>query len=285
MGTAAPAAKCPAMTGVARIFLCLALLWSQAAGSLAAAAAEPPQPADAVCPASPMLFALDAGHTRYAVGLRTWGGSGRGSGTVTLYAHGTRYDVPFSNLIIADMRDGETPTPLVLTFPAPVDFEGAAVTALGGPCSPLYSPWTASPTTAPSASTRGTGDAPLNTAYARFVAKFKAAAAAAPSSPAPLPLADTAPSCATPYQPARTLRVIKRPGDELGLPHVSGELAIFVTIGADDRVIDATPFEPSAFPEADRVATQWAKDSQYRTQTFRCQKVVGTYIFTVGFST
>jgi TonB family protein len=64
-----------------------------------------------------------------------------------------------------------------------------------------------------------------------------------------------------------------------------GRVDVLVTVGTDGKAIAVEVPKPSGNELADAVAKDAAARSQYAPQIFDCEKIIGTYVFAVTFST
>jgi hypothetical protein len=242
----------------------------------AAPSPSPPAPGGVTwCPVSVIAIPLDA--SRVAFGFSTPLPSGRTSGIVRLIASGMRYDIRFDTIVPHNGKaaaGSPEPVPFVVRFPTPVRLESAVVTSLDspapGPCTPLYAPWR--PSLAPWLPS--TADA---TAFART---YAGRAAAAPVHDASAPVPYTPPACQNRFVAPSTLHAF----EPSAVPY-DGRVDVLVTVGTDGKAIAVEVPKPSGNELADAVAKDAAARSQYAPQIFDCEKIIGTYVFAVTFST
>jgi hypothetical protein len=182
------------------------------------------------CPVSPVLTNLDASYEHYAVFLAGVT-SGKASGTMSLYAGASRYDIPFHDFAAEGVSDDESvPTVVVVSFPQATVIDSATVSALDAgdgsiPCGVLFAPWK---------NTQG-GIARTVAELQRERAWFPPTVAAANTLVAPAAVDDPAP-CSTPDIPAHFVRrgpplAPKRPQD--------AEAIVLVLIDNNNIVIGA----------------------------------------------
>jgi TonB family protein len=227
------------------------------------------------CPVSVVAMPLDS--SRVALGFSTPLPSGRASGIVRLIAGGSRYDIRFDTIVPHDRKTaaGSPPAvPVIVRFPAPVRLESAVVTSLDepapGPCSPLYAPWRPG----------GLASWLPSAADATFFAQTYAdRTATAPVQDAPPPIAYAPPVCERRFVPPFTVKAFE-PQDVAW----NGRVNVVVTVGADGKALAVEVPKPSGNALADAVAKDAAARSQYAPQVFDCEKIVGTYTFSVEFS-
>ena len=75
---------------------------------------------------------------------------GTASGAIVAYVNGGRYTIPFTDAVVADERHAaEVPTPIVVAFAAPVQFESAYVGTLEGTACAVHDAFIRKPLTTP----------------------------------------------------------------------------------------------------------------------------------------
>lgn len=211
--------------------------------------------------------------TRIALGFSTPFPAGRASGIVTLRTADARYDVRFDDAVVLHYGHITAgipyPVPIVLRFPAPVNIESAIVTSLDAPtpgsCDPPYVPWR-------SASSISIGMESRTSAY-----RQRAAEAVTRDAPPPTPYVP--PQCPVRFGPPKTVHAY-----EPRAMRYNGIVNVLVTVGTDGRALSVETVKSSGFTSVDAVAKDAAIRSRYAAEIFDCQKVVGTYVFSVEFS-
>ncbi|MDP9105219.1 MAG: hypothetical protein M3N49_04720, partial [Candidatus Eremiobacteraeota bacterium] len=166
---------------------------------------------------------------------------------------------------------------VVVRFPAPTVLDGAVVTSLeqGGTrrsCDPWFSPWVR--THAPPAPDHLTPD------ERRLEQQVMAGARAAVAVDAPAALADPKP-CTTPDHTAATVRAV-----EPEMPPVSpdGFAMVEVLLDTSDHVVGTRIQRSAGNAQLDILALRAARLSEFQGQTFRCRRVIGSYLFGVEFN-
>ncbi len=240
---------------------------------------------------------LDDAGTRYAIGLATRLTARTASGTLALYQGDTRYDVRFENAAIASRRTaGSTATPIVVRFAQPVALDAAVVTELGDPaprrCDPLFSPWVPQ---APETRQIGRimarlspprpGPAPApQLEDPTLWSSFRSAASIAPAVEPQHQETEAHPSCARPATVATTTHAVEPEyPDEAIARRVTGTAQVLVTLDENSRIVDATIGRSSGFKPLDDSARAAAQGAEFRTATFRCRPVAGTFWFVIEF--
>lgn len=228
------------------------------------------------CPLTTRVNVLNDAHTQYTVSLRSQE-SGRASGILSLWAGDRRYDIGFQDLVTLDVRDLTTPdATVVVRFPAPTALDGAVVTSLeeGGSrrsCDPWFSPWVplagpyAPPPTPEQVRRQGLGFAGTRVAV---------------TVDAPAALSDPKP-CTTPDRPASTVRAFEPETPGVG---PSGFAMVQVLLDTSNNVISARIQKSTGSMSLDLAALSAARRSEFQGQTFRCRRVIGSYLFGVEFN-
>jgi TonB family protein len=248
-----------------------ALVWAEPASTVAA---KPVNHALDWCPVSVDVRTLDSMNGLYSIRLASLD-TGKASGTISLYAHDVRYDIPFSQAIVPGWGDRTTaPTPIVVRFPRPVDFDGAYVSSLDNPtpapCATPFVPWIR----------YGSNHLPFGIVTTTDAAFERAAQAAVPVD-APPPVPDARP-CETPDRRASTIHAAE-PTYPREASSVSGTATVRVILNADDSVYGVLLERSTQNDALDRSALVAARNSRYLGATFRCKPTVGVYLFLVSF--
>ncbi len=217
------------------------------------------------CPVRPYVTLLDDSKTRYAVSLDAIH-AGDYSGTITMYAGNSRYDIPFHGLTATgfDRRGGHA-TPLVIQFPQSTNLDGAWVSALDGApaCEVAYAPW------ASNYPNYGRSDA----AYLAELRLLKPVDAPSPTIEAR--------ACDVPDRVARTLKAAPvRVADVAGGPDAT--VGVLVLIDDQNAVIGEKISESASFPADDQAALDTVARSTFLGATFRCRPIVAYYLFRVS---
>jgi TonB family protein len=189
--------------------------------------------------------------------------------------------------------------PIVVQFPARVHLDAAVVGALGSgaaatPCSPLRQPWTGRENELPRIGAMQVGSVGRVTISLPYDAKdlqarwdrFRELALAAPVLSAGLPAALERARCAQPNLIATTVfvRGPDLPQDAIGRA-AAGVVHVVVPLDARSAIGDAHLLRSSGDRVLDAAALDVVRHSEFRTATFRCRPVAGTYLFTVAFVT
>jgi hypothetical protein len=237
----------------------------------ARAATPSPSPApESFCGArTALVTALDGEHgaQTYAVAFQAAGDSpGSLSGTLTMYAGASRYDIPFRNAKAYPAIDLATLTPLVVRFPSMVSIDAVYLSSIdgpdGGPCSL-------------------TSNTPV---IATFEDAYTKRARRLPAINAPPPVRDPAP-CADPYVSARVLK----PGELTVEPDMSqsagfgGEVRVLVGVGPTGAITDLTPIPPIVTPALEQAGINMARHATYAPAVVRCKHVESAYVYAIMF--
>ena len=166
-------------------------------------------------------------------------------------------------------------TTVVVRFPAPTALDGAVVTSLeeGGsrrPCDPWFSPWVP---------VKGPFGAPPTPEEARRQGLGFAGTRVAVTVDAPAALSDPKP-CTTPDRPASTVRAVEPQTPAAGL---SGFVTVQVLLDTSNNVISTRIQKSAGSVPLDLAALSAARRSEFQGQTFRCRRVIGSYLFGVEF--
>lgn len=241
-------------------FLTLSLVAAQSAH---AATPQPSPTSQSLCTArKPIVTALDARTFAVTVLSGARAGPEPVSGTLTLYAGASRYDIPLHNFEVTTSMRLDAVNPLVVRFPSPVRLDAAYLSSLdgpnGGPCD----------------LTSGLSMFPRSgTAYT------KRALAATPID-APQPVNDPAP-CDNPYAKAHILKFAGpgKPPDSSGVDVFGDAVSIMVHIAPDGSIIDLVPLPPRAAAEREKAALAIARGSTYAPEVVRCKPIDSIYVY------
>jgi hypothetical protein len=233
------------------------------------AAAPTPVPESFCGARTAVVTALDGEHgaRTYAVAFQAAGDSpGLLSGTLTMYAGASRYDIPFHNAKAYPTIDLATLTPLVVRFPSIVSIDAVYLSAIdapdGGPCTL-------------------TSNTPV---VAEFEDAYSKRARTLPAVNAPPPVRDPAP-CDDPYVSARVLK----PGDLTITPDMSqsagfgGEVRVLVGVAPNGSITDLTPLPPLLTPALEQAGVNVARHATYAPAVVRCKHVESAYVYVIMF--
>ncbi|HEY4442423.1 MAG TPA: energy transducer TonB [Candidatus Elarobacter sp.] len=213
--------------------------------------------------------------------LNTPGPSGFASGTLTLLTQSERYEIPFRRVVVpSEIHGKESPTPIVVHFPAAITLDAAVVTGIGTPaqpCRPYFNPYYA-----PHLRT-GAAPKPSPHEAARLDALRRAALATTSIDATPQPYVPAA--CTNRFTMPK---VVREP--EVVTPRIArdqrwtGTTWILVTIGTDGSPLEGRVYSSSGFAELDAYARSAIVAAKFTAGTFDCAPTVGSYLFCVNWN-
>jgi hypothetical protein len=232
------------------------------------------------CPAHVRVYALKGLADELAFAVWADDGGATASGSIVAFVNGGRYTIPFTGAVIPDERDAKAvPTPIVVKFDAPANFESAYLASIeGSPCA-IHSPFIRKPLTR-----SGLDDVARTPLYpTRDWNAYLADAATRPPLHAPTPDPEDKPACKELYAEPTASR-IQPPALP---PHASeffgGSIVVRVALGADGKATALRLDKPIANKDYDHGALIAAAQSKFTPEIFRCQPVSSNFYFDADF--
>jgi hypothetical protein len=232
------------------------------------------------CPVHLRVYALKDLADELAFALWADDGGATASGSIVAFVNGGRYTIPFSGAVIPDERDAKAvPTPIVVKFVAPANFESAYVGSIeGSPCA-IHSPFFRKPLTR-----SGLDDVAKTPLYpSRDWNAYLSNAALLPPLRAPAPDPQDKPACKQLYAEP-TASAIQQPALP---PHekefFGGSIIVRIALGADGKATALRLDKPAPNKDYDHSALIAAAQSKFTPEIFRCQAVSSDFYFDANF--
>ena len=255
------------------------------AGTLAARANAQAAPAASAadgeaCPAHVRVYQLRGLTDELAFAVWADDGGATASGTIVAYVNGGKYTIPFTNAVIPDERDATaTPTPIVVKFDAPVNFESAYLGSIEGtPCA-IHSAFLRKPLTR-----SGLDDVARAAVYpVRDWSAYLAKAAALPPLHAPAPEAEDKPACKQLYAEP-TIAYEQPPAlPEHTKVFFGGTIVVRVDLDATGKATALRLDKPNPDKDYDHSALIAAAQSKFTPEIFRCHPITANVYYSADF--